>query len=53
MAYLDLSDPAYLGHELIVRSTTQVFVERVLRRTEGAQGRVATFAVPVNAPAGD
>ena len=53
VGYLDLSDPAYLGHELIVRSTTQIFVERVLRRTEGAQGRVATFAVPVNAPAGD
>ncbi len=52
VAYLDLTDPAALGHELIVRSTTQIFVERVLRRTEGAQGRVATFAVPVNVPAG-
>lgn len=51
VAYLDLVDPTYLGHELIVRSTTQIFVERVLRRTAGAQGRVASFTVPANVPA--
>jgi hypothetical protein len=45
---LDIPDAA-LGNQLIVRSTTQVFVERVLPREPDAQGRVATWAVPANA----
>ncbi len=47
--YLDVSDPAALGNQLIVRATTQVFVERILPREPDAQGRVAVWAVPANA----
>ena len=47
--YLDLTDPLTLGNQLIVRSTTQLFVERVLPREPEAQGRVAVWAVPANA----
>ena len=47
--YLDLTDPAAIGNQLIVRSTTQLFVERVLPREPDAQGRVAVWAVPANA----
>jgi Family of unknown function (DUF5719) len=47
--YLDLTDPAALGNQLIVRSTTQLFVERVLPREPDAQGRVPVWAVPANA----
>jgi hypothetical protein len=47
--YLDLTDPAALGNQLIVRSTTQLFVERVLPREPDAQGRVTAWAVPANA----
>ena len=46
--YLDLSGTA-VGNQLIVRSTTQLFVERVLPREPDAQGRVAVWAVPANA----
>lgn len=45
---IDLTDEAVLEHPLIVRSTSQVFVERVLRREPGAQGRVSVWAVPAN-----
>jgi hypothetical protein len=45
----DLTDPAALNHQLIVRSSTQLFVERVLPREPDAQGRVAVWAVPANA----
>ncbi len=45
---LDIPDAA-LGNQLIVRSTTQVFVERILPREPDAQGRVAVWAVPANA----
>ncbi|HET9546560.1 MAG TPA: DUF5719 family protein [Desertimonas sp.] len=46
--YVDLSGTA-VGNQLIVRSTTQLFVERVLPREPDAQGRVAVWAVPANA----
>jgi len=46
---IDLSDEALLGHPLIVRSTSSVFVERLLRREPEAQGRVSVWAVPANA----
>lgn len=46
---IDLTDDAVVGHPLIVRSTSQVFVERVLRREPGARGRVSVWAVPANA----
>ena len=46
--YLDVTDAA-VGHQLIVRSTTQLFVERILPREPDAQGRVAVWAVPANA----
>ena len=44
---LDIPDAA-LGNQLIVRSTTQMFVERILPREPDAQGRVAVWAVPAN-----
>jgi hypothetical protein len=47
--YLDITDPLTLGNQLIVRSTTQLFVERILPREPDAQGRVAVWAVPANA----
>jgi hypothetical protein len=46
---LDLVDPAVVGRPLIVRSTVPIYVERVLPREPGAQGRVAVLAVPANA----
>lgn len=45
---IDLTDEALLGHPLIIRSTSQVFVERVMPREPGAQGRVSVWAVPAN-----
>jgi hypothetical protein len=47
--YVDLTNPVTIGNQLIVRSTTQLFVERVLPREPDAQGRVAVWAVPANA----
>jgi hypothetical protein len=44
-----IDDAAALDVPLVVRSTTQVFVERVLPREPGAQGRVSVWAVPANA----
>lgn len=35
-----------IGDALIVRSTSQVFVERVMPREDGAQGRVASWLLP-------
>lgn len=48
---IDLTDPALFGPggrswPLIVRSTTSVFVERVLPREPNAQGRVASWLLP-------
>jgi hypothetical protein len=45
---VDLTDPAALGRALIVRSTSRVFVERVLPREAGAVGRVASWLLPAN-----
>ncbi len=42
-----LSDPAAIDAQLVVRSTTPVFVERSLPREPGAKGRTTTWAVPV------
>ena len=44
--YVDLSGPTAIGNQLIVRSTTQVFVERVLPREPDAQGRVGRVGRP-------
>ena len=49
IGYLDLTDSLTQDNELIVRSTTQLFVERILPREPDAQGRVAVWAVPANA----
>jgi hypothetical protein len=46
---VDLTDPAVVGHPLIIRSTVPVYVERVLPREPEAQGRVSVWAVPANA----
>lgn len=46
---VDLADDALRGHPLIIRSTSQVFVERILPREPGARGRVSVWAVPANA----
>lgn len=43
---IPLVDPAALDHQLIVRSTSRVFVERSLPREPGTQGRVASWAMP-------
>lgn len=42
---IDIPESA-VGVPLIVRSTSQVFVERVLPRESGAQGRVASWLIP-------
>lgn len=47
-ASIDLTDPAVLNRPLIIRSTTRIFVERVLPREQGAEGQVAVWAVPSN-----
>lgn len=36
----------YIGDAVIVRSTSQVFVERVMPREDNAQGRVASWLLP-------
>ena len=46
---IEIDDPAALDVPLVVRSTTQIFVERVLPREPDAQGRVSVWAVPANA----
>ena len=42
-----LVEPDVLDNQLIVRSTSRVFVERSLPREPGAQGRVGSWALPV------
>jgi hypothetical protein len=44
---LPLTDPSTVDAQLVVRSTTPVFVERSLPREPGAKGRTTTWAVPV------
>ena len=44
---IPLTDPAAVDAQLVVRSTAPVFVERSLPREPGAQGRSASWAVPV------
>ena len=44
---IPLTDPAVLDSQLVVRSTSPVFVERSLPREPAAQGRSASWAVPV------
>jgi hypothetical protein len=44
---LPLTDPSAIDAQLVVRSTTPVFVERSLPREAGAKGRTTTWAVPV------
>ena len=43
---IDLTERAVLGRQLIVRSTSRVFVARLLPREPGAQGRTSSWAVP-------
>jgi hypothetical protein len=43
---LDLTDRIVLNRQLIVRSTSRVFVARLLPREPGAQGRTSSWAVP-------
>ena len=43
---IDLTDPAALDHQLIVRSTTRIMVERSLPAGEGL-GRSGSWALPV------
>ncbi len=45
---LDLTDDAVIGRQLIVSSTSGVFVERLLPRSEGALGRVGSWPLPAN-----
>ncbi|MET0145967.1 MAG: DUF5719 family protein [Ilumatobacteraceae bacterium] len=47
---LPLTDPSVVDAQLVVRSTQPVFVERSLPREPGAQGRSASWAVPVAVP---
>ena len=44
---ISLTDAAAIDAQLVVRSTSRVFVERSLPREPGAQGRSASWAVPV------
>ena len=44
---IDLTDEAAVGRQLIVRSTSRVFVERLLPRGPEAQGRVGSWPLPV------
>ncbi len=43
---IDLESPEALGAELIVSSTNRIFVERLLPRGEGLEGRTASWALP-------
>jgi Family of unknown function (DUF5719) len=42
-----LTEADVLDNQLIIRSTSQVFIERSLPREPGAQGRVGSWAIPV------
>ncbi len=43
---IDLTDREVLDRQLIIRSRSRIFVERVLPREPGAQGRISSWAVP-------
>lgn len=43
---IDLTDDLAIDHQLIIRSTSRVFVERLLPREEGALGRVSSWLIP-------
>ena len=44
---IDLTDPAAVGAQLVVTSTSNVIVERRLPRgDENVRGRVGSFAIP-------
>jgi hypothetical protein len=43
---IDLTDRAVLDRQVIVRSTSRIFVVRLLPREPGAQGRSSAWAVP-------
>lgn len=43
---IDLTDREVLDRQLIIRSRSRIFVERVLPREPGAQGRTSSWAVP-------
>ena len=43
---IDLVDDLAIGNQLIIRSTSRLFVERLLPREENAQGRVASWPLP-------
>ncbi|MFV0309034.1 MAG: DUF5719 family protein [Desertimonas sp.] len=43
---IDLTDDVAIDHQLIVRSTSRIFVERLLPRDEGSLGRVASWPLP-------
>jgi Family of unknown function (DUF5719) len=45
---VDLTERAVLDRQLIVRSTSRVFVARLLPREPGAQGRTSSWAVPAS-----
>jgi hypothetical protein len=45
---IDLTERAVLDRQLIVRSTSRVFVARLLPRESGAQGRTSSWAVPAS-----
>ena len=45
---IDLTDPDVLGRELIVTSSSRVFVERSLPRGEGLSGRTGSFLLPAD-----
>lgn len=43
---IDLTDEVAIGRQLIIRSTSRLFVERLLPRDEGSQGRVSSWPLP-------
>lgn len=46
---IDLTDPEAVDRELVVVSTGRIFAERMLRREEGSEGRVSSWAIPAGA----
>jgi len=47
---IDLTDPDAVGQELIVRSTSRVFIERLLPRGRGLEGRSGSWLLPSAIP---
>jgi hypothetical protein len=45
---IDLTDPAVVDRELIVQSSGRILVERWFRREDGAEGRLASWALPAS-----